>query len=311
MIRPAFLFPGQGSQTPGMAKGFWEDAATQHLFQLADDTLGFHLTRLMLEGPDDDLRLTHNAQPALLLAGYAAAHYLLKALNQPLTQAASYVAGHSLGEYTAVAVAGGMDLPTALKLVRLRGEAMTRAVPAGQGGMLAIIGMELPIIEAVCRSLRVTLANDNAQGQVIVSGELSKLKHVEEEVRNHGARKVIALNVAGPFHTPAMQPAAQAVEACLNEKPLANLAVPLVMNATATAHQKPLEVAQHLVGQITTTVRWRESMQFMANHKVTQVLELGVGKVLTGLASRCDTRLNGIALDSPKAIDTYLESMAT
>lgn len=293
-----------------MAAGFMAHPATRELFELADETLGFHLSRLMREGPEDDLRATHNAQPALLLAGFAAAHYFMHQVKKPLQEIVSYVAGHSLGEYTAVIVAGGMTLPTALKLVRLRGEAMTAAVPQGQGGMVAILGMELPMVESICRSLRVSLANDNALGQVIVSGEFSKLKHVEEEARNHGAKRVMALNVAGPFHTPAMQPAAEAVQAFLVEHSLQPLTVPVVMNATAKPTQNTTEAAQNLVTQITSTVRWRESMVELANRGVTQGLELGTGKVLTGLAPRCDARLTAVALESPDAIDRWLEARA-
>ena len=304
----AFLFPGQGSQTPGMAAAFMEDAATRDLFQQADDTLGFALSRLMKEGPEDTLRETQNAQPALLLAGIAALHYTLRQLNKELKHIVSYVAGHSLGEYTAVAAAGGLPWPEMLKLVRLRGEAMAKAVPPGQGGMTAILGMELPMVESICKNLRVHLANDNAQGQVIISGELPKLKHAEEEARNHGARRVMALNVAGPFHTPAMEPAAAAVREALRAAPLHPLAVPVVMNATATPQTAPGDVAEGLVRQITSTVRWREAMVELADQKVTQVVELGAGKVLAGLAPRCDSRLSGISLDSPRVVDEWLNA---
>lgn len=283
-----------------------QHAATRELFQLADDALGFGLSRLMRDGPDDELRATHNAQPALLLAGYAAAYYLVRQSGKDLTQVAHMVAGHSLGEYTAITVAGGMDLPTALKLVRVRGEAMTRAVPEGQGGMLAILGMELPMVESMCRSVRVTLANDNAPGQQIVSGESAKLKYVEEEARNHGARRILPLNVAGPFHTAAMQPAAAAVQAFLAGQPLKALAVPCMMNATAALAQQPAEVAPQLVAQITSTVRWHESMLKAAAHGVREVVELGSGKVLAGLAPRCDERLAAASLDSPAAVDAWL-----
>ncbi|MFZ2586691.1 MAG: ACP S-malonyltransferase [Alphaproteobacteria bacterium] len=310
----AFLFPGQGSQTPGMGVGFMEDAATKHLFELADETLGMNLSRLMREGPEDDLRLTHNAQPALLVAGYAAAEYVRKATGKTLNDLVTYMAGHSLGEYTAVAAAGGVDLPTALRMVRLRGEAMTRAVPAGQGGMAAVMGLSnlnlAAFAKASASQAQVFMANDNAEGQMILSGTLEGLAWGEELAKSLGARKVIRLNVAGPFHTPAMKPAAAAVEAFLAEHPLKPLAVPVVMNATASVAQNVAEVERNLVAQITQPVRWRESMVLLAEQGVTQVAELGVGKVLSGLAGRCDSRLAAVALESPKAVDGWLEQLA-
>ena len=305
----AFLFPGQGSQTVGMAAGFMEEPCTKALFELADDTLGVHLTRLMREGDEDELRLTHNAQPALLLAGFVAAHYLTYNLKKPIQDIVTYVSGHSLGEYTAVAVAGGMDLPTALKLVRLRGEAMTRAVPAGQGGMAAVMGLDVATLAPLAAKAGVYVANDNGGGQVILSGPLEALAVAEDVAKAGGAKRVVRLNVAGPFHTPAMQPAAEAVAAFLKSNPLKELAVPVVMNATAVAAQGADEVGGNLVAQITSPVRWRESMGYVANQGVTQVVELGVGKVLTGLAPRCDARLVAVALDSPRAVDAWLEGV--
>lgn len=301
------VFPGQGSQSVGMAAGFMQHAATRELFELADDTLGLHLSRLMREGPDDDLRATHNAQPALLLAGYAAAHYLLTQLGKPLPDVAAMVAGHSLGEYTAVAVAGGMGLPAALRLVRLRGETMTRAVPQGQGGMSAVLGLDVATLQPLAAAHGMTVANDNAPGQLILSGPLDGLEHTETAARQAGAKRVLRLNVAGPFHTAAMQPAADAVRDSLAANPLQPLAVPCLMNATAAPATTADEVAANLIAQITAPVRWREIMGHAAEAGVTKVLELGSGKVLAGLASRCDSRLAAVSLDSPATIDAWLE----
>ncbi len=302
---PSLLFPGQGSQTVGMATGFMAHSATRDLFELADDTLGMGLSRLMREGPEDELRQTANAQPALLLAGYVAAIYLMHHLNKPLEHIAPYVVGHSLGEYTAVTIAGGMDLPTALKLVRLRGETMAKAVPLGAGGMTAVMGLDADVLQNIAKESGVFIANDNGGGQVILSGPLDGLSRAEDAAKAAGARKTIRLNVAGPFHTPAMQPAADAVKDFLQSHPLHPLTVPVVMNATAQPAHTPDNVAANLVRQITSPVRWRESMIVLAEAGVTACLELGVGKVLTGLAPRCDPRLSAISLDSPEAIEQW------
>ncbi|MCP5404662.1 MAG: ACP S-malonyltransferase [Pseudomonadaceae bacterium] len=305
----AFVFPGQGSQQVGMAAGFMAHAATRELFEQADDALGMHLARLMREGSEEELRATHNAQPALLLAGYAAARYVVGQSGKALPELAGAVAGHSLGEYTAVCVAGGMGLVEALQCVRLRGEAMTRAVPQGQGGMCAVLGLEKEVLAPLAAAHGVTVANDNAPGQLILSGPLDGLAAAEVAAKEAGAKRVLRLNVAGPFHTAAMQPAAEAVAAFLAAHPLAELAVPCTMNATAAATRAPQEVAGNLVAQITSPVRWRESMAALAEVGVTQVVELGCGKVLTGLAPRCDARLAVVALDGPETADAWLEAV--
>lgn len=276
----------------------------------AADALKLDIVNLMKNGPEDVLRETQNAQPALMVAGLMAFTYISKQLGKPVQQLAAFTAGHSLGEYTAVAAAGGLKFADAVKLVRIRGEAMAKAVPVGQGAMAAVMGLEIDVLEKAIQATGAIVANDNAPGQLILSGPLAAVEKAEEAAKAAGAKRVLRLNVAGPFHTPAMLPAAYAVEAQLAATPIQPLAVPVVMNATAQAAQAPHDVTRNLVTQITSRVKWRESMAHMANKGITQVLELGVGKVLTGLAPRCDVRLAATALDTPQAIDTWLQANA-
>lgn len=305
MTKTAYLFPGQGSQTAGMAASFMEAPATRDLFGMADEALKFNLSKLMREGDEEELRQTQNAQPALLLAGVAAYTYLANGLNKQLPSLAQAVAGHSLGEYTAVAVAGGLPWLTMLQLVRLRGQAMAKAVPVGQGGMSAILGLTPEALQSVAAATGVVVANDNAPGQVIISGPMEALGPAEETAKAAGAKRALRLNVAGPFHTPAMKPAAEAVQAFLAEHPMTTLAVPCTMNATATPTQEGPQVATNLVTQITSPVRWRESMLALAESGITQVVEFGAGKVLSGMAPRCDARLSSVALDSVETVEAY------
>lgn len=305
----AFLFSGQGSQTPGMASSFMDAAPTRDLFGMADETLKFNLTKLMREGDEEELRQTQNAQPALLLAGVAAYTYLASGLKRNLLQLAQAVAGHSLGEYTAVAVAGGLPWLDMLQLVRLRGQTMAKAVPVGQGGMSAVLGLAPEALHDLAAQTGVVVANDNAPGQVILSGPLDALAKAEEVAKAAGAKRALRLNVAGPFHTPAMKPAAEAVQTFLSEHPLANLAVPCTMNATAAATQTGEDVAANLVKQITSPVRWRESMVSLAEAGITHVIECGAGKVLSAMAPRCDARLSAVALDSVEAVESYAATL--
>lgn len=305
----AFLFPGQGSQSPGMAATFMDAAPTRDLFGMADETLKTNLSKLMREGDEAELRQTENAQPALLLAGVAAYTYLAHGLKRDLPQLAQAVAGHSLGEYTAVAVAGGLPWLEMLQLVRLRGQAMAKAVPVGQGSMSAVLGLTPEALQQVAAANGVVVANDNAPGQVILSGPVEALAKAEEAAKGAGAKRVLRLNVAGPFHTPAMAPAAEAVQAFLAEHPLANLSVPCTMNATATPTNEGPQAATNLVAQITSPVRWRESMVGLAESGITQVVEFGAGKVLSAMAPRCDARLSAVALDSVEAVEAYASTL--
>ena len=303
----AFLFPGQGSQAPGMAVGFMDNATTKALFEQANDVLGFDLKALMKDGPAEELTKTENAQPALLLAGYAAAMYL-KSQNKDLAPS-SIGTGHSLGLYTAALAAGCFELPFALKLVRTRGEAMARA--AKDGGMVAVLGLEAEQAEQVAADCEVSVANDNAPGQQILSGPLKNLDKVEAAAKKAGAKRVMKLPVSGPFHTKAMQPAVDEVKALLVANPPKAPRVPLVANTSPMFINNAEALMGELVGQTAARVRWREAVGFMADNGVTQTIELGCGNVLTGLVKRIDPRLTAVALTSPDEIDQWLESMDT
>lgn len=301
-----FVFPGQGSQTVGMGQDLLHDGHAKAVLQEAEEALKFNLGKLMLEGPAEELTLTQNAQPALLVCGLMAFSYLTKQAGLGIEGLAGHVAGHSLGEYTAVAAAGGMGFATAAQLVRLRGEAMVRG--GGTGGMSAILGLEPEVADKVAAENGVVFANDNAVGQAIFSGPLDKLALAEEAAKAAGAKRALRLNVSGPFHTPVMRGAAEEVGAFLAAHPLADLKVPCVMNLSAEPVREARAVAAGLVAQVTGRVRWREGMVHLANTGVTQVVELGVGKVLAGLAGRCDGRLSGVSLDSRVSIDAWLEA---
>lgn len=305
MKKRVFVFPGQGSQAVGMGADFRQDAAGNALFEAADEAIGLNLSRLMLEGPAEELTLTQNAQPALLVTGFAALDYLVRQAGKPIAEVADFVAGHSLGEYTAVAAAGGLNVADAVRLVRVRGLAMSKAEG---GGMSAILGLEPVVAEKVAAENGVVLANDNAVGQVIFSGPIDALAKAEEAAKAAGAKRCLRLNVSGPFHTPAMRGAAEAVREELAQMGVKDLQVGCMMNASAKVETQGAVVADGLVAQVTGRIRWREGMIALAEMGVEEVVELGVGKVLSGLASRCDGRLRGVSLDSRAAADAWLET---
>jgi [acyl-carrier-protein] S-malonyltransferase len=288
-----------------MAAGFMENGATKALFEQANDVLGFDLKALMKDGPAQELTKTENAQPALLLAGYAAAMYI-KSQDKNLAPG-SVATGHSLGLYTAALAAGSFDFPFALKLVRTRGEAMRDA--SNDGGMVAVLGLELDQAEAVAADCGVSLANDNAPGQQILSGPLKNLEKVEAAAKKAGAKRVVKLPVSGPFHTKAMQPAVEQVKALLLANSPKAPKVPLVANTSPMFINNAEALMGELVGQTAARVRWREAVGFMADNGVTQTIELGAGSVLTGLVKRIDPRLTAVALTSPDEIDQWLENL--
>ncbi|MBI1309183.1 MAG: acyltransferase domain-containing protein [Proteobacteria bacterium] len=312
-----FVFPGQGSQVVGMGGAFAATQGGRELLEEADDVLGFGLSRLMAEGPLEELTLTQNAQPALLVAGMLAFNHLIKCVNKPLSEVAGYVAGHSLGEYTAVCAAGGMDFATALGCVRLRGQEM--AAVRG-GAMAAVLGLG-------SQDLRVSgsqaggwvLANDNCPGQVVFSGPEEGFVAFEAAAKDAGAKRVLRLNVSGAFHTAGMRPAGEKVGEYLGFKGLKELVVPCVMNATAVAEREAEKVRAGLVAQVSSRVRWREGMMLVAEEGTrneergsegkVEVVELGVGKVLAGLAGRCDGRLVGVSLEAPGEVEEWLRQV--
>jgi [acyl-carrier-protein] S-malonyltransferase len=286
----AFLFPGQGSQAVGMGAALAEASqAARDTFAEVDEALGQNLFRLMREGPEDELKLTENAQPAIMANSLAVFAALTKEGRVNLAKAANFVAGHSLGEYSALAAAGSFDLPTTAKLLKLRGQAMQRAVPVGQGAMAALLGADLElarrIAEAAARGEVCTVANDNDPGQVVLSGHKGAIDRVVEIAKEMGAKRAIPLPVSAPFHCPLMQPAAEAMRDALSYVMVGDPVVPVFANVTAQPESDPDTIRNLLVEQVTGMVRWRESVANMGEAGVEEFVELG-GKVLGPMIKR-------------------------
>ena len=286
----AFIFPGQGSQAVGMGKAIAEaSAAAREVFQEVDEALGQNLFRLMTEGPEDQLTLTENAQPAIMANAIATLRVLMKEGGVRIADKADYVAGHSLGEYTALCAAGALDLATTAKLLKLRGQAMQRAVPVGQGAMAALLGADLElarrIAEAAARGEVCTVANDNDPSQVVLSGHKGAIDRVVEMAKEMGAKRAIPLPVSAPFHCPLMQPAAEAMRDALSYVVVGDPVVPVFANVTAQPESDPDTIRNLLVEQVTGMVRWRESVLNMGEAGVEEFVELG-GKVLGPMVKR-------------------------
>ena len=286
----AFLFPGQGSQAVGMGAALAEASrAARDVFDEVDEALGQSLFRLMREGPDEDLRLTENAQPAIMAHSLAVFAALTKEGGVDLATAANFVAGHSLGEYSALAAAGSFDLATTAKLLKLRGQAMQRAVPVGEGGMAALLGTDLAlarrIAEAAAQGEVCTVANDNDPSQVVLSGHKGAIDRVVEIAKEMGAKRAVPLPVSAPFHCPLMQPAAEAMQDALSYVVLDDPRVPVFANVTAKAESDPDTIRNLLVEQVTGMVRWRESVANMGEADVEEFVEIG-GKVLGPMVKR-------------------------
>ena len=301
MIIRAFLFPGQGSQSVGMGRGLADASPiARAVFEEVDDALGFHLSRLMWEGPEDQLTLTENAQPAIMAVSIAALRVLEADGHLLLADKAAYVAGHSLGEYTALAAAGSLGLAQTARLLRLRGQSMQAAVPVGVGAMAALLGLGFEAVQAIAEEAAqgdvCAAANDNAPGQVVVSGHVEAVARAMALARTRGARHSVLLPVSAPFHCALMQPAADVMATALAQAALARPFVPLVANVTADVVTDSDIIRRLLVEQVTGTVRWRESVLRMAELGVTNFLELG-GKVLGPMVRRItpDARMQSAA----------------
>ena len=286
----AFLFPGQGSQAVGMGAALAEASrAARDVFSEVDEALGQNLFRLMREGPDDELRLTENAQPAIMANSIAVFSALTTEGGVDLAKAANFVAGHSLGEYSALSAAGSFDLPTTAKLLKLRGQAMQQAVPVGQGAMAALLGADLAlarrIAEVAAQGEVCAVANDNDPSQVVLSGDKAAIDRVIEIAKEMGAKRAVLLPVSAPFHSPLMQPAAEAMSDALSYVILEDPVVPVFANVTAQPERDPDVIRSLLVEQVTGMVRWRESVQNMSEAGVEEFVELG-GKVLGPMVKR-------------------------
>ena len=286
----AFLFPGQGSQSVGMGKALADaSAAARDVFGEADEALGQHLFRLMSEGPDEELKLTENAQPAIMAHALAVLRVLTREGGVELEKVAHFVAGHSLGEYSALAAAGSFDLATTARLLKLRGQAMQRAVPVGEGAMAALLGADIELARRIAATAAegevCEVANDNDPSQVVISGHKGAIDRAIELAREMGAKRAIALPVSAPFHCSLMQPAADAMAEALGKASIAVPAVPLFANVTAAATATPDDIRDQLVQQVTGMVRWRESIANMAAAGVEEFVEVG-GKVLGPMVKR-------------------------
>lgn len=310
----AFVFPGQGSQAVGMGKDLSDNSSVaRDVFGEVNEALSQNLSGLMFDGPIEDLTLTFNAQPALMAASVAVVRVLEKEFDIKVSENGSYVAGHSLGEYSALAAAGTLSLSDTAKLLKLRGEAMQRAVPVGIGAMAAIMGAEFSTIEEIAAEAAqgevCTAANDNADGQVVISGHKGAVERAMENAKKRGIKRAIPLPVSAPFHCPLMQPAADEMEAALAGTTFNIPSVPVITNVSADAISDPDQLRSQLVEQITGRVRWRESVLKMGELGVTQLTELGTGRVLGGLVRRINKEIRGYSIQTMADIEVFAEEL--
>ena len=306
----AFVFPGQGSQAVGMGKALAETfACARAVFEEVDAALADKLSAVMWEGPAEKVTLTENAQPALVAVSLAAMRVLETEAGLNLARDAQFVAGHSVGEYSALAAAGALSLGDAVRLVRIRGRAMQQAVPVGVGAMAALIGVEFEQAAAIAAEAAqgevVQAANDNGGGQVVVSGHKAAVERAVEIAKAKGARRAMLLPVSAPFHSALMAPAADVMREVLTKVTIRPPTVPLVANVLARPTQDPAQIMGCLVEQVTGTVRWRESVAFMAQAGVTTFYEVGSGKVLSGLVKRIAEGANGVSIGTPDDVAAF------
>jgi [acyl-carrier-protein] S-malonyltransferase len=283
------------------------------LFEEVNDALGEDLFGLMRDGPEDQLRLTENAQPALMASSIAVLRVLEAESGRTIGEMATMVAGHSLGEYSALVAAGALPVDVTARLLRLRGQAMQDAVAVGEGAMAAVLGLEVDAITAIAAEASsvgvCAVANDNSPGQVVVSGAVAAVERAAELAKEKGAKRAMMLPVSAPFHCPMMQPAAERMAAALETTTLATPSVPVITNVTAAPESVPETLRAHLVEQVTGTVRWRESIAGLQGHNVGTVVELGTGKVLSGLVRRIDRELEAISVETPADVEAFLKTL--
>lgn len=310
----AFTFPGQGSQSVGMGKALAEAfPEARAVFEEVDEALGEKLSTVMWDGPEETLTLTANAQPALMAVSMAVMR-VMQARGFVLADHVGFVAGHSLGEYSALCAAGMFSLADTARLLRIRGNAMQKAVPDGEGAMAAIIGLDQEALEAVCADASAAgpceIANDNGGGQIVISGAKAAVEKAAALASEKGAKRAIMLPVSAPFHSSLMQPAADAMREALQAVEKADPVVPVVANVLARPVRDAAEISDLLVAQVTSRVRWRESVEWLAENGVDTLYEIGSGKVLTGLARRIARDVTGIAVGAPEDVEAALAAFA-
>lgn len=309
----AFTFPGQGSQAVGMGKALAEQfSVARHVFEEVDDALGEKLSQVMFEGPEDALTLTANAQPALMAVSMAIIK-VMQSLGINLPEKVAYVAGHSLGEYSALCAAGMFSLQDTARLLRIRGNAMQKAVPVGKGGMAAIIGLEKADLVTICAQASVfgvcQIANDNGGGQLVVSGVLAAVEKAAAIASAKGAKRALMLPVSAPFHSGLMQPAADAMAEALAKVEKKQPIITLIANVKAEPVRDEDVIANLLVSQVTGQVRWRETIEWFGNNNVDTLYEIGTGKVLTGLARRINKDITARAVNTGSDIEEVLKEL--
>ena len=308
------VFPGQGSQTIGMGVEVSKTIkSAKNVLDEVDDAINFKLSEVMKEGDEETLRLTKNAQPALMATGIAIVRAIEEISGKNISQIVSHSAGHSLGEYTALVSAGSISISDAAKLLRIRGEAMQNAVPVGIGSMVAILGVTIEDIEYFIGSVGnsdglVEIANDNAPGQVVISGDLKTLDSITALAKESGVRKIIKLSVSAPFHCSLMKSAADIMEKAFQDINILEPNFPIISNVSAIPETSPQIIKNNLILQVTKTVRWRETMASLSRLGISQIVEMGTGKVLTGLAKRGANNLSALNLETSEDIKKWLSA---
>ena len=314
-MKYAFVFPGQGSQFIGMGKDLADNfASAREVFEEVDNALKQNLFKLMTEGPESELVLTANTQPALMAHSMAVVRVLEKEFGIKLQNKAAYVAGHSLGEYSAACAAGVFSLEDTAKLLRIRGDAMQKAVPVGVGGMAAVLGMSFKDVDALVEACNdehnlCVAANDNSDGQVVLSGHAAAIEKAVEIAPEFGARRCVRLPVSAPFHSPLMQPAAEAMARAFMQVESHDAEIPLIANVLAAPVTNHKEIIKHLIEQVTGTVRWRETVMYMKEQGVTDFIELGAGKVLSGIVKRSDKEIHASSVGSVAEIEELAKNL--